>query len=206
LTSTPDNMADHWWWRPGWRPGSRFFTWHLTFQSAPQVHDLASRYRAALADVPGLDLVPNQWLHLTMQGLGFVDHVTEKDARAVVEAATARLAAVPAFDLELDRPTITPEAIRWDPDSPGPDAVRRAIRAAINDVCSEVPEAAEGFSAHVTIAYSNSSGPTSPVRDALAKIPSSPAIARITHADLIILNRDHRMYEWETFAPVPLGT
>lgn len=199
-------MADHWWWRPGWQPGSRFYTWHLTFQDAPQVHGLASRYRAALASVPGLDLVPDRWLHLTMQGLGFVEDVTEKDARAIVEASAVRLAAIPAFDLKLDRPAITPEAIRWDPDSSGPAMVRHAIRTAINDVWPEVPEAADGFSAHVTIAYSNSNGSTDPVNDALTTIPSSPAIARITQADLIILNRDRRMYEWTTFATVPLSS
>lgn len=198
-------MADHWWWRPGWQPGSRFFTWHLTFQDAPQVYDLASRYRTALANLPGLDLVPDRWLHLTMQGLGFVDDVSEKDARAIVEAAAARLAAVRSFDLELDQPTITPEAIRWDLVSPDPASVRHAIRAAIGDVWPKVPEAPDSFSAHVTIAYSSSNGPTSPVSEALATIPSSPALARITQADLIILNRDHHMYEWETFAAVSLG-
>jgi 2'-5' RNA ligase len=199
-------MADHWWWRPGWQPGKRFFTWHLTFQDTPQVHDLAIRYRAALAHLPGLDLVPDRWLHLTMQGLGFIGDVTDQDAHKIADAATIRLAAVRAFDLELDRPTITPEAIRWDPVSLGPTLVRSAIRTAISDVWPEVPEAAEGFSAHVTIAYSNSNGPAAPVSDALAKVPSSPAITRITHADLIVLNRDHHMYEWETFASVPLGT
>jgi 2'-5' RNA ligase len=191
--------------RPGWQPGSRFFTWYLTFHDAPQVHELASRYRTALANVPGLDLVPDKWLHLTMQGLGFVDDVSEKDARAMVEAATVRLATVQSFDLELGRPTITPEAIRWDPISPGPAAVRQAIRAAISDVWPHVPEAAEGFSAHVTIAYSSSNGPAHPVNDALITVPSSPVVARIAHADLIILNRDHRMYEWQTFATVPLS-
>lgn len=198
-------MADHWWWRLGWKPGSRFFTWHLTFQNLPQVHSLASRYRAALTSVSGLDLVPDRWLHLTMQGLGFVDEVTEKNACAIAEAAMVRLAAVPAFDLELGRPTITPEAIRWEPDSSGPDTVRHAIRAAISDVWPEVPEAADGFSANETIACSNSNGPVDPVSDALTTIPSSPTIARITHADLIILNRDHFMYEWTTFAAISLG-
>jgi 2'-5' RNA ligase len=198
-------MADHWWWRPGWRPGTRFYTWHLTFQNAAAVHALAARYRAALDEVPGLDLVPDQWLHLTMQGLGFVDAVSDKDLAAVIEGATARLAEIPSFDLELDRPTITPEALRWDPTSTGPARVRTAIRDAIGGVWSEVPEPAEGFGAHVTIAYSNSGGPIGPVQDALSTVPSSPTIARITHADLIILHRDNRMYEWETFASVALA-
>jgi hypothetical protein len=35
-------MADHWWWRPGWRPGRRMYTWHVTFGEAPEVQALAA--------------------------------------------------------------------------------------------------------------------------------------------------------------------
>jgi 2'-5' RNA ligase len=198
-------MADHWWWRPGWGPGSRFYTWHLTFNGAPEVHRLAATYRSAFADVPGLDLVPDTWLHLTMQGLGHAGQVPDGDVEAIVAAARWRLSAIPAFTLALDRPAVTPEAIRWDPNSQGPAAVRSAIRAAIGDVWPDVPEAAEGFAAHVTIAYSNAVGPALPVLDALATVPSRPTDARVASAELIVLNRDNRMYEWETRASIPLG-
>lgn len=206
MSTQPATMADHWWWRPGWRPGRRFYTWHFTFQDATDVHRLAETYRQGLADVQGLDLVPDRWLHLTMQGLGFVDEIAEKEARAIVDAATARLSAVPAFQLILDRPDITPEAIRWGA-SPSrlPVDVRTAIRAAIADVWHQVPEAADGFAPHVSIAYSNSKGPVAPVSEALARVDAEPARARIDSVELIVLNRDHRMYEWERFAKVPLG-
>ncbi len=200
----PTHMADHWWWRPGWQPGARFLTWHLTFENAPQVHRIAADYRRILADVPGLDLVPDQWLHLTMQGLGFAQDVV--DVAAIVDAARVRLAEIPAFDVSFDRPAVTPEAIRWEA-APGEPvaAVRTAIREAIADVWPEVPEKADGFGPHISIAYSGSDGPAAPVLAAIAAAPSAPATARITHADLILLNRDHRMYEWEPVASVPLG-
>ena len=70
--------------------------------------------------VPGLDLVPDRWLHLTMQGLGFVGETDEGDVDAIVAAAASRVARIKPFTLELHRPTVTPEAIRWDPDSTGP--------------------------------------------------------------------------------------
>ncbi|MEV4438537.1 2'-5' RNA ligase family protein [Streptomyces sp. NPDC049577] len=199
-------MANHWWWRPGWREGRRFYTWHFTFQDAAEVHRIAEAYRQSLADVPGLDLVPDQWLHLTMQGLGFVDEVPEKDVRAIVEAAAARLRAVPAFELALHRPETTPEAIRWEASPSRPPAdVRTAIRAAIAEVWAEVPEPADGFAPHVSIAYSNAEGPARLVSDALARVDAKPARAQIDSVELIVLNRDHRMYEWERFASVPLG-
>ncbi|MBV6699394.1 2'-5' RNA ligase family protein [Kitasatospora aureofaciens] len=199
-------MADHWWWRPGWTRGTRWYTWHLTFNSADDLHRLAADYRHALADVPGLDLVPDQWLHLTMQGLGPTDQVNETDAHTIADAATHHLAKIPAFDLALGPAITTPEALLLTVDPADPvRAVRSAIRAAIADVWPQVSEAADGFRPHVSVAYSNSTGPARPAADALASVTSYPAIARITSAELIVLGRDERMYEWQTFARVPLG-
>jgi 2'-5' RNA ligase len=203
--SAYERMADHWWWRPGWAPGRRFYTWHLTFDAAAQMHRLAEAYRLALVGVPGLDLVPDRWLHLTMQGLGFVGEVDGEDVDAIVSAAGKHLAALRPFDMTMARPALTPEAIRWDPDSDGPAAVRAAIRDAIGEVWTTVPEQADGFGAHVTIAYSSADGSALPVYAALNAVDAEAAVARVTHADLIILGRDRRMYEWETYASVPLG-
>jgi hypothetical protein len=50
--------------------------------------------RARLAGLPGLDLVPGQWLHLTTQGVGFTDEVSDTDLTAITSAARTRLAAV----------------------------------------------------------------------------------------------------------------
>ncbi|TBO58901.1 2'-5' RNA ligase family protein [Streptomyces kasugaensis] len=199
-------MADHWWWRPGWQQGSRFLTFHVTFQQAPSVHRLASAYRHALADVPGLDLVPDTWLHLTTQGLGFTDDISPDDVRAILDAAGERLADIPAFDLTLHRPEITPEAIRWEATPSGPpSAVRAALRDAIGSVWDTVPEAVDRFVPHISIAYSNGTGPTSPVQAALDAVEAEPATARIDRVELIVLNRDHRMYQWETHTPLSLG-
>jgi 2'-5' RNA ligase len=203
-SGTEPRTADHWWWRPGWAQGRTFYTWHCTFQNQPQVHGLAQKYRDALAGVPDLDLVPDLWLHLTMQGLGFTDEVSTTDVDAIVVEAQKRLALIPAFDIEFDRPTFTPEAVRWDPEGPV-DAVRDAIREAIASVWPQVPEPAEGFSAHVTIAYANHDGPADKVLAALQDVPSQPVVASIASADLIILNRDQRMYEWEPYATASLS-
>ncbi|MEU7229957.1 2'-5' RNA ligase family protein [Streptomyces chrestomyceticus] len=198
-------MADHWWWRPGWQPGTRFLTFHFTFQNAPEVHRLAAAYRTALADVAGLDLVPDRWLHLTTQGLGFADTVPDDEVRAVLAAAATRLAALPPFDLTLHRPETTPEAIRWEatPTDP-PAAVRTALRDAIRTVRGTVDEP-DGFTPHISIAYSNTTGPAGPVQAALDTVDASPATTHIDHVDLVRLNRDRHMYEWDAHTPLPLG-
>ncbi|MFI6536652.1 2'-5' RNA ligase family protein [Nonomuraea sp. NPDC050547] len=198
-------MADHWWWRPGWSVGRRFYTWHLTFQHAGNVHQLAETYRRALAGLPGLNLIPDRWLHLTMQGIGFTDEIPEDEVHAIVHAARERLAEVPAFDLTLDRPGITSEAIRWEAQPQEPAAaVRAAIRRAIADVWPTVPEPEDGFAAHVSIAYSNVQGPAQPIADALARVEAAPVTTRVETAELIVLGRDNRMYEWEPFGSVSL--
>lgn len=199
-------MRDHWWWRPGWSAGRRFYTWHLTFDGQPDVHRFADAYRAVLAPLGGLDLIPDRWLHLTMQGIGFVGEVAEQDALSIAKAAKVRLANVPPFDVVLETPVVDPEAILVpvQPDLPV-RAVRDAIRAAIGDVLPEVPERADGFKPHVSVGYSNGTGSTAPFAAALDTADIEHAHARITHAELIIINRDNHMYEWESLAQVPLG-
>nr|WP_218008044.1 2'-5' RNA ligase family protein [Herbidospora sakaeratensis] len=190
-------MADHWWWRPGWRVGRRGYAWHLTFRDAADVHRLAAVYRQGLAGLTELDPVPDASLHLTMQQVGFVDEVTDEQVKLMVEAATRRLAALPAFDLELDRPVITREAVRWDPVPAAPVvAVRLAIRQAMAEVWPEAPGREGGFVPHVSIAYSNAAVPYSAVATALALIDAPPARVRVEKADLIVIHRDRRMYEW----------
>ncbi|MFL4496518.1 2'-5' RNA ligase family protein [Streptomyces sp. VTCC 41912] len=201
-----DRMADHWWWRPGWGPGSRFLTFHFTFQRADSLHRLAADYRRALADVEGLDLVPDESLHLTTQGIDFVDRVPGEDLAAILEAARCRLATLPRFELTVDRPEITPEAIRWEAAPSGPPAdVRAALRDAIGTVWDTVPEAADGFRPHITIAYSSADGPAAPVRTALDAMTSAPATVHVDQVELIVLHRDRRMYEWEAHTQLPLA-
>ncbi|MFE9552887.1 2'-5' RNA ligase family protein [Streptomyces sp. NPDC006692] len=206
MTTAPERMRDHWYWRPGWDVGRRFYTWHLTFDGQADVHRFAAAYRAVLAPVGGLDLVPDRWLHLTMQGIGFVGEVDEQDALGIAAAAKIRLADVPAFDFVLQAPVVDPEAILVPVQPEGPvRAVRDAIRSAIGDVLPDVPERAEGFRPHVSVGYSNSTGPAVPFATALAGASIAPAHGRITQAELIIIHRDHRMYEWESLAKVALG-
>jgi hypothetical protein len=51
-----------------------------------------------------LDLVPAEWLHLTMQGIGFVDEVAV-DAERIVAAVRCRCAALAPVMLTLG-PTV----------------------------------------------------------------------------------------------------
>jgi 2'-5' RNA ligase len=198
-----ERMADHWWWRPGWRPGRRMYTWHFTFDGQDEVQALAARYRQRLAALPDLDLVPGRWLHLTTQGLAFTDEISDDDVSAVVSDACDRVKELPPVSAVVGPARVTPEALLMDV-SPFHElaAVRAGIRAAITVVRGEVSESEE-WTPHVSVAYSSGTGAAAPYIAALAREDSAPCL--IGSVELIELNRDNRMYEWETIARVPLG-
>src|SRR3954451_16803090 len=105
-------VRNHWYWRPGWSVATRFYTWHITFADQPAVVELANQYRPTLAGQPTLDVIPPQWLHLTMQGIGFVDKVETAHADAIVDAARRRCAELEPMDLTVGAPHVDPESIQ----------------------------------------------------------------------------------------------
>jgi 2'-5' RNA ligase len=203
-----DEVKDHWYWRPGWQVGSRFYTWHITFEDQPEVIELAERYRSTLEKHSSLDLVPERWLHLTMQGIGFVEDVDAEQVDQIVERARTRCRSIPPFDLSLGSPHVDPESIQITVQpADSVRTLRREIRAAIGDVWGTdgVPEPAEPYTPHMSLAYINSAGPAAPLAAALREVSGDAAHAKVKACQLIVLNRDNKMYVWEPYATVALG-
>src|SRR5262249_48910675 len=97
-------VRNHWWWRPGWRTGRRAYTFHVVFnngttEGTANVQRLVSDYQRALMDVDGLDHIPGEWLHLTMQGVGFVDEVSDTEVDAIIAAVGNHCSHLAPFDL-----------------------------------------------------------------------------------------------------------
>ena len=205
----PDAMRDHWWWRPGWAVGRSFYTWHITFDSDPGLRRLVDSYTPMLARLPMLDPVPVRWLHLTTQGVGFTDEVGRADVEAIVKAAQTRCARLTSFMATVGPPTVAAEAIPMvvRPVEHLVD-LRSSIRNAIADIWGRdrVPEPAEGWCPHISLAYSNAAGPAQPITDALTAYPQQTAEITISAVSLIKLSRDRRMYEWDDVAAVRLGS
>ncbi len=177
-------MRDHWWWRPGWRVGRRFYTWFLTFEGQHDVHRLARAYQDRL-DVPSLDLVPLEWLHLTTQGVGFVDEVNEEDTERVASAAQARCASLGPFTLTLGPARVTSEGVVLDVAPTEPVcALREVLRAAVADVWSvdRVPETGKELVPHVSLAYSNTAAWAAPVVEVVEGVSARPAGMTVTAA------------------------
>ena len=198
-------VRDHWWWRPGWEPGRRFYTFHFTFGRQPAVQRLAAAARERLAGLAGLDLVPDRWLHLTTQGIGFADEVGDSDLMAIIAAARDRLLVVRPTEVTFRAPQLEAEGIVcWVGPDGALDPARDALRAAIGSVRGpgKVPEDEE-WHPHVSFAYANADGDGEPYAAALGGL--SPVPATVTSVELIRLGRDRRLYEWETVASLPLG-
>lgn len=52
MTSTPESMRDHWWWRPRVRPGRRLLVWHILSGKQSDVHDLVRHFHQVGIDRP----------------------------------------------------------------------------------------------------------------------------------------------------------
>ncbi|GHH69536.1 2'-5' RNA ligase family protein [Promicromonospora soli] len=207
LYADHDTMTNHWWWRPGWQVGTRFYAWHITQDDQPNVWDLVRRYRDAVGTFDTLDPIPDSWLHMTLQGVGHVENIDTATRDRATNSVAQRLRTLAPITTTYTRAHIVGEAVILPPDNPEAFAdVRRAIRAGITDALGECPESEDGFRAHISVAYSNATTDAAPIRAALDRAePTTPAPATYTHVSLIRMHRDHRMYEWDTIRTVPLG-
>lgn len=202
-----DEMADHWWWRPGWKVGTRFYAWHITLDGQDELHTLVDQYQDALKPFPTLDSIPRKWRHITLQGLGHVEDVSDQQRDEALHAVAERLAKLNPIESTFQRAVIFREAIAIPPSNPDAYAnLRNEIRAGITDAWGWCPENPDGFRAHTSAAYSNGPAEAAPLRQALIDARPVAASARIADVSLILMHRDHRMYEWNTVKSTPLST
>lgn len=202
-----EEVRDHWYWRPGWRVGRSFYTWHITFADQPEAARLVSAYEPVLAGLNGLagvTPVPLEWLHLTLQGIGFTDRVDDRDVRAIVDAARIRLDQVSPFEVTVGPAKVDLETIQLPVQPIEPlQELRYLLRAAIADVwgADSVPELPD-LNPHVTLGYWTRPAPTAPLIAYLAAADADVATLTITSVSLLNLNRDDQMYQWTPTATV----
>lgn len=204
-------VRNHWWWRPGWRAGRHFYACHITLDDQPQLRALVKRYQDAIGDLPCLDLIPPQWLHITTQGIGFADEIGAADLAAVTAAIRGRL-----LDLEPPAATFHRATIRWEAVlvKADPPQSLYQLRLALHDAISSVlgpgkfGEPRPGprqFTPHVSAAYVNGDGPAEPIAQAISGLDPEPVTATFGAVSLLEFHRDHRTYEWASATPLPIG-
>ncbi|WP_243713162.1 2'-5' RNA ligase family protein [Actinomadura sp. 6K520] len=203
----PDRMSDHWWWRPGVRPGRRLLVWHILPTGQPDVCDLVRQCQDKLAGLDGLDIIPAEWLHMTTQIVGFDDEIPAGQAEAMTAGAARRLAGLAPIEVEFGRLWMHSEAVMLGiRPSRSLDPIRQAIREATADAVSvhqldDEPD----WTPHISVAYSNAEGPARPVIDALDLRPQ-PVPLRVARVHLVSQERVGHLYRWERLTEVALNS
>src|SRR5437588_1772747 len=203
MSPLPTQMADHWWHRPGRRPDRELYHWHMLFHDQPAVHELAAKAQDRLVGLPGLDLVPIRWLHLTTYIVGFVDEIPESKIEVMVRKASRLLAEVPPIQVELGRVFYHPEAVALPVEPMGVlDPVLDAVRAASDSVGCVGHTDTNPWLPHISVAYSNSVSPAAPIIAALGRsLP--PVHVTIRSASLVAQTQVERTWQWRPAAEVP---
>jgi 2'-5' RNA ligase len=202
------DLRNHWWWRPGWQIGTRFYAFHLAMGSFEGLATLVAQYQEAIRGVISFDPIPREWLHITMQGLAFVDDISPEDLASVAKTTTAALARVEPFTLDFHRPLIRPEALVLVPEDVQPlNDLRDTVRAAIDRALGHgtIDLGSTDFQPHVSFAYINADQSVANTLTALEGIETTPTSVRVETVPLIEMHRDNRMYEWQVVETLPLG-
>jgi hypothetical protein len=201
-----DRFRDHWWWRDGWGPGTRYLTWHVLLDDQPALRAEVAAHQAALAGVAGVRPIPQEWLHMTTSVVGFAGDVTVDERERLVHAARVRLAVLDAPHGAVRPAVVHPEGVLLPVDAPGMQDVREALRSAATEVLGpdRVADRSPELRPHVSVAYADGDADARPARDAVGgRVPDLDVVVR--SICLLELGRDHREYRWRVLARVPVG-
>jgi hypothetical protein len=191
-------MRDHWCWRPGWRLGRRLYAWHLTFEDQPELHRMVRGCQSWLG-VPGLDVVPVEWLHVTMQRVGFTDEVDEADVQRIAAAATRRCAQLAPLAVTLGPALVWSEGVvlQLVPAEPV-GQVRAALREAIAEVwgADRVPEPGRRLHTACQHRLQQCGSPAAPLVEIVEGLSPAAVAVTIPAARLIVVGRDTHVYRW----------
>jgi 2'-5' RNA ligase len=202
-----DTLTDHWWWRPGWRPDRHYYAWFLLFESATTLVELVDECQRNL-ELPYLDLIPPDGLHMTVLGIGFTDEVTRAQIADIAATARSACAQLPSFTL-----SVGPLAgysggvfLRATPWAPMID-LRARLRSAIETVIGKdrVPDEPSRFRPHVSVGYCNAAVPAAELVARVERLRALPKIdVMVDSVHVIEQRREGHAYKWDVAEAVPL--
>jgi 2'-5' RNA ligase len=206
-------VVNHWTELSEWWPGRSLFACYLTFETQPQLHQVVTAYQGALADLPALDLIWQEWLHLTVQGIAFTDELDPGQADQLAAAVRDELAVQPSREFRLAPPLIGSDGVYLPAAEPQPlAAVRESVAAAVGRMLAPrslyaLPGQGGGeFVPHVSIAYANGEVPREAVMDRLRGVDVPSVTVRCDAVSMINLRRDHRRWAWTDAMKIPFGS
>lgn len=206
LWDPPTELVVNRWWRVDWWRDNRYVAWHLTFEDSPALHALVASYQDVLGRFGGFDLIPRDWLHLTVHGVGVASSLSPSVVAAVESSVRQRLAEIAAAPISFHRVMAHPEALGL---CPTPASVVHAVRAAVREGVAEVLgtdglEDVEGYLPHVSFGYVNAAQPATPVLTALDAVDVEPAQVWVREVSLLEMHLEDGVHRWRVLATVPM--
>ncbi len=180
--------------------------WLMPLGDCPQVAEMARLGQLRLAGLAGLDLVPQQWLHITTLIAGFADQITPDQVAVMVGEARQLLASTPPVTITLGRVWYHPRAVMLGVEPPG--ALNPVLRAA--QQATRVATGRDGelhttpWTPHITLAYSNATGPAGPVIAALGR--ELPTQQTAVTAISLVSQAPDQLWTWDLITEAPFGT
>ncbi|MFE4831235.1 2'-5' RNA ligase family protein [Streptomyces sp. NPDC056672] len=199
-----DRMTDHWS-RPGWPPGRRAYYWMLTFPSDSALSNCARHCQNELVHL-GMDPVPDDGLHVTLQSIGNTAQVSPLQIKHLVRLAE-QLSLRP-FQLAAHPLTGSRGALRFSL-SPWRPLVN--LHAALGEIGRQAGvsggKSVAAFRPHLGVQYNNRDRPAGPVIASVARLRLlPPVILDITAVELVELHQVHgsaQAYRWNSVGTIP---
>ena len=202
-----ERTRNHWWWRPGWGPGTRYVTFHLTFERAPTLAAEAARIGGLLSEVPGVDVIPPEWLHLTMTGVGFAADLDGGTLDRLAEAVFGRVSSLTTGPLSLSWLYLHREGLSLAAEpTPWLSELKLAQEAAVAAATGAGRAGVEPFHPHVSLAYFSGEVDESALVRAVDDAAPREIVVEQPMVSMIELNRDRQVYTWRVLAQVPLSS
>jgi 2'-5' RNA ligase len=212
LPADLDDLVSHWKEIPDWPPERSLHACYFTTSDQPELRAAVADYQAAMADLGGLDLILPDWLHMTVQGIRFVDQVEPERMVEVAELLDAALSRLDPFAVMVERPVVTSDSALMPIRPVEPvAAMRDEIRAVLHGVPGlgelfVLPGQDGDFDPHVSIAYVNDNLARQALVDAIDACPREPVGLVIRQVSLMTLMRSDHKYHWVDERPIRLGS
>ncbi|WP_090069498.1 2'-5' RNA ligase family protein [Lentzea flaviverrucosa] len=182
------------------------YTFFLTFEDDLRSSENVQYSYRALANAPELDIVRPRWMHITVQGVGFVDEVEPLAIEKLTGVIRQKLCSVGPLCMTLGPAVVAQEGVVL---LTSHTVEMQRLQAILRDGIAEVlSEKESGFGAplepHVTLAYSHGVGSTEGVKSSLRGSEELFHQVTFNSIRLVILGRDDQTYTWTTAAKIPL--
>jgi 2'-5' RNA ligase len=204
VSPLPSQMTDHWAIQPGTGPQTSQLMWPIALGADQGATELAGQAHERLTGLPGLDLIPPRWLHLTTLTSGPVDDLAPDALAAMIEEAQRLLADIAPITITLGRVLYHPRAVMLDAGPAEPfQPVIAAIRAATSHAGQSTALYHDPWRPHITLAYSNATRPAAPIIEALGR--NLPA-RQITISSISLVSQSpEQRWTWDRITDLPLA-